>query len=573
MSDAAGELESGQTRRPWRMVRRIVLSALGSVVLLGVAAFGIGYWLWPIPDPRLIAAETNQSVSVRYSDGTEMTRIVPSSGDRTMVEDLRGEVAQPMRDATLAAEDISFYRNQGFDVTGILRAMWAQATGSAGGGSTITQQYVKLATGADEHSYFRKFKEVVLAFKVTGELSKDDILKAYLNTAYYGRGAYGIHAAAEAYFGVLPRDLDPSQAALLAGMVQRPTENDPAYNPEQGRARWDYVAGQLREHGLVDAAEGARMRLPETRGRAEWKQENTTAPAYHIRQLALAEAERAGFTEDLLQRNGASLVTTVDPAAQRTAEEAIGEALLDGGPELRAALISVDPGTGAVRAYHGGTEEVGGYDWAAAPQHPGTAIDPILRAGWEQANLSTPPCEERDCTGTARAVPGEVVAAWDAAKRLGLVGDGADRTAGTDLLAGEYPLSATDFATAYATLADGQRVRPHFLAAIVNKDGREVLSFEPEPRPAFDANAESSRRAAHDLTATLWPHTARRGAVLESGRYYSMAAWANGFTPRHATSLVLSGADAENNPRPLPEATGESTAERIWGRFMDAVAR
>ncbi|MCX2729106.1 transglycosylase domain-containing protein [Saccharopolyspora sp. NFXS83] len=566
MSGAADELGAGRARRPWRKARRIVLGVVGAVLLVGAVGFGIGYWIWPTPDPRAIAAETNQSVAVLHSDRTEMTRIVPSSGDRTMVEDLRAEVSQPMRDATLAAEDISFYRNPGFDVAGILRAMWAQATGSAGGGSTITQQYIKLATGADEHSYSRKFKEVVLAFKVTNELSKDDILKAYLNTAYYGRGAYGIHAAAEAYFGKLPRDLDPSQSALLAGMVQRPTENDPAYDPEQGRARWEYVAGQMRRHGLVDAT--ADMRLPETRGRTEWKQENTTGPAYHVRQLALAEAERAGFTEDLLQRNGAALVTTVDAAAQRAAEEAVADV---GGPDLHAALVSVEPGTGAVRAYHSGSDTIGGYDWAAAPQQPGTAVDPVVRVAQVRGGPSAVwPCDGRDCAESAQVLPIDPDSVRDTAARLGLLDDETDRAEVAELLRGEHPLSATDFATAYATLVDGHRARPHFLAAIVDRDGREIFSTTPESRPAFDGDA---RRAAGDITRTIWPKSYPRAAALESGRYYSMTAWANGFTARHATSIVLSAADAENKPHPLVDAdgrplAGESTAEKIWEQFM-----
>ncbi|GAB2658406.1 transglycosylase domain-containing protein [Saccharopolyspora gloriosae] len=566
---AADERGAGRVRRPWRTVRRVVLGAAGAVLLVGAVAFGIGYWIWPTPDPRLIAAETNQSVAVLHSDRTEMTRIVPPSGDRTMVADLHGEVSRPMRDATLAAEDISFYRNPGFDVAGILRAMWAQATGSAGGGSTITQQYIKLATGADEHSYFRKFKEVVLAFKVTNELSKDDILKAYMNTAYYGRGAYGIHAAAEAYFGKLPRDLDPSESALLAGMVQRPTENDPAYDPEQGRARWEYVAGQMQRHGLVDAP--ADMRLPETRGRTEWKQENTTGTAYHVRQLALAEAERAGFTEDLLQRNGASLVTTIDADAQRAAEGAVAGV---GGPELHAALVAVEPGTGAVRAYHSGTDTVGGYDWAAAPQQPGTAVDPVVRvAQVREGPTAVVACDGLDCGESAQASPTDPDSVRDTAIRLGLLGDEAGRADVVDLLAGEHPLSATDFATAYAALVDGHRARPHFLAAIVDRDGREIFSTTPDSRPAFDGD---TGRVASGITRTIWPEVRPRPAALESGRYYSMTAWANGFTSRYATSIVLSAADAENKPRSLVDADGrplpgESTAEKIWEQFMISV--
>ena len=105
-----------------------------------------------------------------------------------MIRDL-SEVSRSMRNATLAAEDASFYSNGGFDFLGILRAAYAQATNSPGGGSTLTQQYVKMATGNDEHSYARKAKELVLSVKMTNQVGKDEIFEAYLNTAYYGRGA------------------------------------------------------------------------------------------------------------------------------------------------------------------------------------------------------------------------------------------------------------------------------------------------------------------------------------------------------------------------------------------------
>ncbi|TDD36037.1 transglycosylase domain-containing protein [Saccharopolyspora elongata] len=569
------------------------IAATFLVVLGGAAAFGIGYWMWPLPDPQEIARKTDQSVSITFSDRTEMTRIVPSSGNRILVGDLRGEVSQEMRDATLAAEDISFYQNRGFDLTGILRAAWAQVTGGVGGGSTLTQQYIKLATGADEHSYFRKFKEIVLAFKVTNELPKDEILKAYLNTAYYGRGAYGIHAAAEAYFGKLPRDLDASESALLAGMVQRPTMNDPAYNPEQGRARWDYVAGQMREHGLVSAEESARMRLPETRNRFAWKGEELTGSVYHVRQQVLEEAERAGFTEDVLQRNGYTIITTIDPAAQQAAEAAVSAATHSGFPNLHAALVAVEPSTGAVRAYHSGAAAVGGYDWADAPQYPGSAFQPVVRlATIRDAAGALHSCTEPECrtaTGLGEQSSGKVLASIrDTALRLGFssrIAGGLDfaEPSGDSLnrmLAGEYPVSATDMAHAYATFAaDGQERRPRFLDAIVDKDGREVASFESEPQPAFATDPEKSKSLARTFTSTLWPETARpapsgtQPPVVDTGRYYSMTAWANGYTPQLATSVALSASDDENKAQGLfgPDGQpldGSAAASGIWKVFM-----
>ncbi|MEV0052012.1 transglycosylase domain-containing protein, partial [Saccharopolyspora shandongensis] len=121
----------------WRRVRRIGLSVIGGFVLAVGGAFGIGYLAWEVPDPQQVAAGTQQSIVLKYADGSEMMRIVPESGNRIMIRDL-GEVSGPMRQATLAAEDASFYTNGGFDFFGIVRAVFAQLTGSAGGGSTLT---------------------------------------------------------------------------------------------------------------------------------------------------------------------------------------------------------------------------------------------------------------------------------------------------------------------------------------------------------------------------------------------------------------------------------------------------
>ncbi len=122
-----------------------------------------------------------------------------------------------MRDAVLAAEDRTFYSNPGFDLGGIARAAWNQLRGGEGGGSTITQQYVKNALVGDDHTLWRKFKEVVLAVKISQERTKDEILGDYLNAIYFGRGAYGVEAAARAYFDKDVQSLTPEEGALLAG--------------------------------------------------------------------------------------------------------------------------------------------------------------------------------------------------------------------------------------------------------------------------------------------------------------------------------------------------------------------
>ena len=155
----------------------------------------------------------------------------------------------------LAAEDRSFYSNPGFDPAGIARAVYNQLTGGVGGGSTITQQYVKVSTGQDQASLWRKYKEIILSIKISKEQTKDQILENYLNTVYFGRGAYGIQAAAQAYFGEDVGQLTISQGAMLAGMIQSPSALDPMKNPAGTKIRWNYTLDQMQTAGFIPPAE------------------------------------------------------------------------------------------------------------------------------------------------------------------------------------------------------------------------------------------------------------------------------------------------------------------------------
>ena len=137
------------------------------------------------------------------------------------------QVPEHVRTAVLAAEDRTFHSNPGFDLSALLRAAWNQLTGSGGGGSTITQQFVKNALVGDEQTVWRKYKEMVLAVKISQERSKDEILTDYLNAIYFGRGAYGIQSASQAYFGKPVEQLDVAEGALLAGLIQSPSRGTP----------------------------------------------------------------------------------------------------------------------------------------------------------------------------------------------------------------------------------------------------------------------------------------------------------------------------------------------------------
>ncbi|QUG99742.1 penicillin-binding protein [Saccharopolyspora erythraea] len=622
--DATTVLVSAARRR--RRLRRVLRAALftATALLLGaVGAFAAGYAVWEVPDPRAVATGTQQSIVLQYSDGTEMTRIVPGTGNRTMIGSL-DEVSPAMRQATLAAEDASFYSNGGFDVLGIVRAAYAQVTNSPGGGSTLTQQYIKLATGEDEHSYTRKFKEIVLAAKMTNEQPKDEIFKAYLNTAYYGRGAWGVHAAANAYFGKPPRDLDASEAAVLAGVVQKPTENDPRVNAAQAAKRWEYVAGQMLANHMITGEQRRRMAVPETRERFAWRGEEMSGPLFHIRERVLEELERDGLTARDLHRDGNTVVTNIDRDAQRAAEETVAAMAEGRSQNLRSALVSIEPGTGAIRAYHSGDRRIGGFDWARAAQPPGAAMQPFVVAaglmrghGLAETYDGTSPQEIMgatyrnsgvDCssTCTARMAMAEAAetafvnmaarfgpaAVLDAAQRAGMRVDTGDdeRRVGLGIATGDYPVSTVDLARAYATLAaGGADHEPRFVRRVLDRTGNEVRSFEPEPRTAFGDDPEASRDVAGNVTESLrrsawgtsWALDGRRPVAVKSGIAQfggspdkALTAWTAGYTPQIATAVSLSASDERGRPQPVVDATSSQAGDALtgptWQRFMNA---
>ncbi len=217
----------------WRWVRRALVLSAVMIFLLPIITFAMAYFVVDIPKPGDI--RTNQVSTILASDGSEIAKIIPPEGNRVDVN--ISQVPVHVRQAVIAAEDRNFYSNPGFSFSGFARAVNNNLFGNGDlqGGSTITQQYVKNAlVGSAQHGWsglMRKAKELVIATKMSGEWSKDDVLQAYLNIIYFGRGAYGISAAAKAYFDKPVEQLTvcrrgaaggADSAALLAGSGRRP---------------------------------------------------------------------------------------------------------------------------------------------------------------------------------------------------------------------------------------------------------------------------------------------------------------------------------------------------------------
>ena len=342
-----------------------VLAAFAFAVVL----IGIAYASTSIPNPNSFS--TAQATTIYYKDGkTVMARF----GNTSRIDVPLSKVPLPVRHAVLAAEDRNFYSEPGISPTGILRAMWVDLRGGdiQQGGSTITQQYVKNAYLTSQRTFTRKFKEIFIAVKLGNTRSKDEILDDYLNTIYFGRGAYGIQAAAQAYFRTDVSNLNASQGALLASLISNPTLYSPDSNKAASKARFQYVVDGMAKEGWLTG--GKMPSYPSVKGPKAAHGAACVGPIGFICQAVQHSLALHGFDEARLEAGGYRVVTTIGKKEEDAARKAMADQQgnyqtggLDKGRE--GAMVSIVPGDGAIRALYGGSE------YCPAKKHPDSCTD------------------------------------------------------------------------------------------------------------------------------------------------------------------------------------------------------
>ncbi|RJQ83407.1 penicillin-binding protein [Pseudonocardiaceae bacterium YIM PH 21723] len=473
----------------WRKAGQWTLIGAGALALIMLTAFAVGWLVVDVKSVDEIAAEQRKGLSITYVDGrTELARLDQTSAQRALVG--HDDIAPVMFQAAIAAEDPSFESNNGFDPIGVLRAVAGQVgLGGNGGGSGITQQYIKVATKNAEHTYSRKFKEIISAGKLTAKSSKQEIITAYLNTIYFGRTGYGIEEAARAYFDKPARDLKLNEAALLAGLIQKPKAGGENGLSEYARFRWGYTLDAMVKHGVISKAERDKQQFPKTIDLGT----GSNTPLEHVSNQVLAEldsGELDGLTRSEVQGRGLRVVSTIDKNAQDQLIRSVRGVMANQPENLRAAAAAVEPGAGDVLAYYGGEFRPGLYlDYANAAQAPGTAFAPYIAAADAQQGR-----------GDAPAALINSVAAQAGAPNL------AEKDGKPDyqkMSIGQYPMKPVDIAAGYATFYTGRKTNVHFIDKIIDPKTDAVIYQRTHADGWAFGDATNSRKISDAVKKTL----------------------------------------------------------------------
>ncbi len=608
--------------------------AFGGALIAGVviALVLLNLLFTGLPDiDNLEAGLALPSTRILDRQGRLLYEIVDPEGGRNRAVML-DQIPQDCIDATIATEDANFYSHIGVDASGILRALRINLEGGEviAGGSTITQQVARnLLLDPDqraERTLIRKLRETILAIRLTTAYSREDILMLYLNQTYYGNLAYGLEAAAQAYFGVAVETLDLAQCAMLAGLPQAPAVYSPLENPEAAHDRQEVVLRLMIEQGYITQTEGRRaLNEPLQYAAAPFPIE---APHFVMavwRQLLEQYPEA-------LYEGGLTVTTTLDLDWQQTAQRLAQRHLTrlnnpgsDGGSKNvnNAALVALDPYTGHVLAMLGSPDYFndaisGAYNAALAPRQPGSALKPFTYAAafdpaqpdpWTAATMvldvETPfvtrrlesytpanfglvehgPVLVREALASSYNIPAVVAlehigvdALVRLLTRLGVNTLAANENIDLAVTLGGGEVRLLELTQAYAALANGGHpVLPMMITHVEDAGGSTLYDWQPGPLapPVLD------ERVAWLITDILSDNDARipsfgPASALQIGRPAAAKTgtttdyhdnWTMGYTPNLVVGVWVGNADNSA----MYDVTGISGAGPIWHDFMRAV--
>ncbi|MDR7481736.1 MAG: penicillin-binding protein 1A [Armatimonadota bacterium] len=569
--------------------------AVGVAVAVGRQVHDVSRLYAPPSQTTRIYAENGELIASLYR---ENRRIVPLTA-----------VPLVLRQAVIAIEDERFYTHRGIDPRGIARALWRNLREGAvvEGGSTITQQLARNLFLSQERALSRKVAEMLLAIEIERRLTKDEILERYLNLVYFGQGAYGVEMAAQVYFGKPARDVTLGEAALLAGLIRAPSVYSPYRNPGLARARQELVLQRMVQLGYITPAQAA---------------------AAQAARIALAPASNAGlvgirapyfvsfiltrlletYGEELVYKGGLQVYTTLDPRLQALADQAVRRGL-EAAVRRRlnatqAALVALDPRTGAIRAMIGGADFARSQfnrAWQARRQ-PGSAFKVFVYT--TAISRGIPPTRILEDLPTTYRLPGappwtpknydgkfsgpvtlrralEQSINVPAARMIAELGPkdvvATARKMGIEsplqpvlsLALGSADVTPLEMSVAFAALANGG-LRVHPLAILKVTDARGKVLEEYRPRRELALEPDVAYVMTDLLKGVIERGTGRaaalgRPAAGKTGTTDDYRnAWFVGYTPYLAAAVWVGNDDNT----PMRRVVGGGLPAEIWAAFM-----
>lgn len=525
------------------------------------------------------------------------------------------EIPETLQKAVIAAEDKDFYSHSGFSVKGIFRSVVLDLTHKSlsFGGSTITQQLVKNSMLNPTKSFLRKYQVLILANEIERRYSKAEVLEMYLNSVYFGEGAFGVEEAAQVYFGKHVKDLDLAEESLIVALLPSPSRLSPLSGDlKETKRRQGLILEKMVEQKYVSKSDAEDAKKEELKFSEDHGNLNTKAPhfALYVKQLLVDK-----FGEERISRSGFKIKTSIDLDLQEYAQELVKLQVekLKGNRVSNGGAVVIEPNSGEVRVMVGSVDwyndDFGKVNIATSLRQPGSVFKPIVYASALEKRLITPATVLKDESVTyntrgsppykpvdfdrkfrglvlvRRALANSlnvpsvevmdkvgVPAALEMAKKLGLTTlDDPDRY-GLSLVLGAAEVKLLEMVGVYATLANlGERVESVALTKIIDKRGSIVFEYKPKPERVLQAGnayqiasilSDSQTRAEEFGSALNISHPA---AVKTGTTEDFRDSWTFGYTPSVAIGVWV----GNNDNKPMDNIAGALGAAPIWKSLME----
>ena len=572
---------------------------LGFGVSSGMIALGWGWWSMERSLPQtseLFTFVRNQTLTIIAADGTILQQQGPATRDQLKLE----EIPKPLIQAFIASEDRRFYQHHGVDYQGILRATLSNMRSGkvVEGGSTITQQMARILFLNQEHSVWRKIKEVRLSQRIEQKLSKDQILERYLNLVYLGEGAYGVADAAWVYFSKPVDKLTLSEMATIAVLAPAPNLYSPAVNVKAAQQRRSVVLQRMRENGMITAAAAAAASVaPLTLNSSLPKRLQAQAPYF----TTYIQQELPKYISlEVLKAGGLTVETTLNPQWQLVAEKAVKDTVANNGGWQnfeQAALVAINPRNGEIRALVGGKEfSKNQFNRATqAQRQPGSTFKgfvytaaiaagispnnayldaPYIVDGYEPKNYSR---EYRGWLSIRDALASSInVVALKVLIDVGFeptiqlahqMGIKSQLKPTYSLALGSWEVNLLELTSAYGTLANlGISTEAHGIRRILNRHGDILYAAKYKPKRVVDQGSAAIMtwmlknvvQAGTGRAAQLDRAVAGKTGTSDKARDL----WFIGYIPQLVTGVWLGNDDNH------PTQGSSSTAAHTWQKFM-----